>query len=335
MTWRFGLALAGFSFCLGCSRQGLPSAPDNSALAECPLAAATPAAPASPPTLLADGQLNPSELAVDTDNVYWANAGTSRLVSTERTDPNADGSIVAVSKAGGVARTLVGGLRGPAHLALGSSHIYVSTSDGAILRISKAGGSAVALASGRKVVALAIDASRVYWADEDGSVQAMPLVGGDPTTLAKGQSPFGLVVGDDVLFWANHDDTVMKLRKEGGSPTVLLSGEGTPTRLAVCSGRLYYATAFSRVLKSVSTDGQAPQTFATPINVQGIALDQSNLFVSRLEGGLQAWPTQSAGSAHTLVSQQPGTGALTVDDTDVYWIVDASSNGGQIWRRSK
>jgi hypothetical protein len=334
MRTRGRCAFAILAVAAGCSHAGLPSGVDDPALSECPAAAA--ASTSATPAQLTSGQLNPSDIAVDAEQIYWINAGTARLVSDEQADPNPDGALMAVAKSGGDPRALATGLRGPANLTLGASAVYVSTADGTILAVAKQAASApLTVATGQSPVAIAADATRIYWANNDGSIQAAPVGGGPAVVLASGERPFALVADRDTLYWSTGDDTLHALAKSGGTPSSLLGGAGTAVHLAVCRGRLYFDTALSRVLGSVSTSGDAATTFATAINVQGIAVDQGDLFVSRLEGGVQAWPTAPAGAAHTLVSHQPGTRAIAVDDARVYWIAATTAQDGQIWSRAK
>ncbi len=144
--------------------------------------------PASPsgPILLAAGQPHPNGLAVDSENVYWANCGFSLSYSP-------DGSIMSYSKSQGTTILLLSGLHCPDHLYVEPDALYWlehtwidGTGEFSIFRWPWSGGQPVQLASYRAVNgSLSLDDTFVYWMESSGTVMRLPRTGGTPQEVAR------------------------------------------------------------------------------------------------------------------------------------------------------
>ncbi len=121
--------------------------------------------------VLADGQIQPTDIAVDEASVYWCDVGTGNAH---------DGAIVKVALAGGAVVTLARA-QAPAGIALDSRFLYWTNSSTVTLD-----GSVLA----------------------DGTVRRVPLEGGRAEILADGQAnPMGIAVNATSLYWANNGTT--------------------------------------------------------------------------------------------------------------------------------
>jgi hypothetical protein len=125
------------------------------------------------PTVLASGQPDPVDLAVDATSVYW----TTQPIG----NPSA-GSVVKVPIAGGPTTT----------------------------RVPKTGGTPQTIATGQRAAnGIAADGTSIYWVtagtfNQDGTVMKAPKAGGQAVTLASSQaSPGAIAVDDHCVYWVN------------------------------------------------------------------------------------------------------------------------------------
>jgi hypothetical protein len=102
------------------------------------------------------GEVGRFGLAVDADNVYWAEAR--------------NGTIMSVPVTGGVATTLASGLNDPDQIAIDDCNLYVTTGfesgsgAGTIIRVAKDGHAVTTLATGQNDPSgIAVDSTSVYW----------------------------------------------------------------------------------------------------------------------------------------------------------------------------
>jgi len=192
----------------------------------------------------ATGQDSPRAIAVDADNVYWANTtavlsapktggGLVTTVAGQQDGPNAitavDSGVYWTTSPGGTVMCLPAGSKTPKMLTTGVSGVwgiavfgtnaYVTLiGSNIVLRVPISGVRETANFATRQVspAGIAADASGVYWANSGGgTVMRAPLDGGPPETLAiDQQTPTYLATDDKAVYWVNTGSgTVMKLAK--------------------------------------------------------------------------------------------------------------------------
>jgi hypothetical protein len=150
---------------------------------------------------LASNQEYPSAIAVDSRNVYWANAGERPSGSGT---PRAMGTIMSVPIAGGTPVTLASGQAYPVGIAVDGDDVYwtnqgyppgtLDTNVGTVMQVPRGGGVPITLAAGQpEPQGIAVAGSVVVWtllgpiqsgAVGPGLVLTVPVGGGDITTVA-------------------------------------------------------------------------------------------------------------------------------------------------------
>jgi hypothetical protein len=140
-----------------------------------------------------------TNLAVDSQNVYWLAQGQS-------TD------VLSVPIAGGSVTTLATSpTSGAGSFAVGATGVYFSCEPWAyaVTKVPLGGGAVTTVASMGNAKALALDSTSVYWVDGANAMK-VALSGGTVTTLAPAQAALSLAVDGTSLYWtvANAGDVV-------------------------------------------------------------------------------------------------------------------------------
>ncbi len=158
------------------------------------------------PVMLAAGMALPWGIAVDDQNVYWADQGGAVDPSDDGL-PQDVGSIQAVAKSGGPARTLASLLSIPKFVALDGDGI-VWQDDSLVGRVAKTGGPPIKLAAMAPASTssnLVVADGHAFWAVGDGawSIQSVATTGAGPSTLASDiPQPSNVVVAGSTAFWS-------------------------------------------------------------------------------------------------------------------------------------
>ena len=163
------------------------------------------------PATLSSGQSLPTRIAVNPTDVFWAN--DDAVVALSFSDGGTPGVLATTSPT-----AIAADATNVYWTNLGTAeNQYV---DGSVLRISRSGGVVTTLATGQAVgAAIAVDATSVYWTTRStqaggGNVVAVGITGGGATTLASGQSPRGGIAVDATsVYWTSDN--------EGGSVMML------------------------------------------------------------------------------------------------------------------
>ena len=155
-----------------------------------------------PDAVFASSQAMPTDLAVDSGNVYWTvlGSGTSNGVVMRR--PLASGELSTVAHHQEQPAWLIADGAGAVFWVVGGT----GGSPGAVLRSSDGGPKVLAPVRGGS--GLATDSTWVYFASqEDGLVQKVRKDGTERTLLARDQAaPRGLAVISDAVLWVNRGD---------------------------------------------------------------------------------------------------------------------------------
>jgi hypothetical protein len=310
------------------------------------------------PTVLASGQTNPTDLAVDAQYVYWTTADNT-VMKTLKSGVGTP-SIVASAQAGALAG-----------IAVDAQNVYwtVNSIDGfgTVMKSSLNGG-------GRPTVltkycdgpgGIATDGQSVYWTNngllsgQGGGVVSADAAGLPSVIAALGnrQMAIDIAVDDRDIFWATLAGSVMSAKKRcspcsnRGDHLLSLATAQTlaqvrgPLRIAVNSQSVFvtaldpdgddqdpHAFAVVRLPKS----GGTPVTILSGQKVMDVAADEQSVFGCRDDGAVVQVP-KMGGSATLVAPAQPGVGTpnacgIAVDAQGVYW---TTGFGGRVMKAAK
>jgi hypothetical protein len=284
----------------------------------------------SAPTVLAEDQNDPADIAVDASRIYWVNRFTS------------ESWIMQMPVTGGTPTTLA--RIGDAHgtMAVSAAGVFWPEPGGQrIMSVPLTGGTPVALAYGLVgPLAITADATSVYWTRHDqyaippvGEIMMVAATGGAPVTLASGPMyPSAIAVDDQAVYWFDGDTrTILSVPLAGGTP-VTLASQQLAGPMVSDGVRLYwinynYGYDSGDVMK-MPVAGGTPMTVADfQHGLTGIAVDATSVYWTTSDGpGLGAvWSVPISGGAPVrLACGQDWPQLLAVDATRVYWTNDTS-----------
>jgi hypothetical protein len=273
------------------------------------------------PTVLADGQHQPTVVAVDGGNVYWATEGGAPGVwQCPKTGCTGAPLLLATP-------VLTTGL------ALDASRVYFGDFSGGKLLACAIGGCAnqptVLSAAEPQIESVVSDGVSLYWATR-GKVRAcrLPCSGGPGdaprTVLEQGGSFVNLTADQGKVFWA--DRTSGKLFTCDGAacaaPVVL--GAGIDTGMSATRGHVFWAAAPSSVVvcEANGCRGMA-RTIGASYKPSNVVSDDLNVYWRDVTSGdilrCSALGCGSASAAYQARQQgQPG-GKMALDGQYLYW----------------
>jgi hypothetical protein len=330
------IAIATSAACLNLSVKELASTPDAggtdggeasaagdaatdgkeaSAAADAPVDGAA-SCPTSAPEVLANGQLQPSAIAIDQDNVYWVTLGNNLIEST--------------AKAGGKGVNVLVGtpIQSPGVLALDPANVYYTYAS-EVTAVSKSTGNPVTgwWVGGQTPPHLVIDGTSGYFTDNAGGGTGVWTFqtnagGATPTLLASVASPLALAVDVSQIYASSSQGGVYQTSK-AGSPAVVFSDRQLAVDLAVDTDDVYWVTSDGNVVaQAKASDGgaSAPVILASrQDSPAAIALDASSVYWITSGGGTVMSVPKTGGAPCTLAHSQAAPGGLAVDGTGVYW----------------
>jgi hypothetical protein len=265
----------------------------------------------SAPVVLVSGQAGPAAIAVDRENVYWKNIGTS--------DGPHDTKLSALYTGGQVLKCAIRGCAG---------HPTV-------------------LASGREVsggipsLAFALDGGDVYWADEgpiDGQLSSAIFrcsangCNDSPTVIGPGA--YALALHKGRIYWNLFQASVSSCTSSDcmNTKTSLWSAGFSPvvTAIAVDASGVYWATGATDSIRKCALDGCENNPLvldpADPISVdlRHIAIDSDNVYVAdgnpAHSGMILKCPKSGCvGAPSVLADRLNSPNAIATDGIHVYW----------------
>lgn len=257
-------------------------------------------------------------LAVDKDNVYWASLATTGIL---RMMPkgNSDGM-------GLVERSLTV----PNALASDDTNLFWQDIDGAIVKMDRAlQGNPIALAPAATALAgqLAVDGTNVYgvkWASDykTADLIAVPKLGGASVVTQTGEKMYGLRVDGSKLAYAT-TKAVRDLDPQSQAKTDVATNLPSGTGYALDADYVYFADMGTGSVLQIPRSGSA-----TPIV---LSTGYKNTCTKTCTDGFDSWPcsdTMGPCDAHSVRH-------LEVDDGFVYFLDDALSTMGRVWKVAK
>ncbi len=293
------------------------------------------------PRTVAANQAQPTDVIVDSENMYWTN------VSGSTCDGGACGSIARAPKAGGgTVATIASGIPKLSGFATDDANVYWSENNsiGAwafIVSLPKIGGSWIHLSDygqGCCFERLVVDGTNVYWTAtiNAGVVETVLKTARDdtsPSVLASSSkaTPYAIAIDNSTVYFGEATSgELISVSKNGGAVSALASQQGTITAIAVDDTNVYWTTNAGDVLAlAKTTDGGAPTTLASnQASPWGLAVDSCVYWTNAgsgrgADGSLAAVPT-SGGVPVTLATGLASPAGIAVDDKGIYWAEAAS-----------
>ncbi len=298
------------------------------------LAAALKVVPATTAVLIASALNNPSFLAIDGGNLFFADNTAS------------DGIIKTVSQNGGSVATLYngvvlpenGGYRCLGYLLAEGSKVYGhygSYDNMNIFSGPESGGTLTTLVSLRGGSLIGVIGNDLYYSMGFSTLNKMSKSGGASSQVASGYFIRGTACDPEAIYFVDYSTrNVYKCSLASGAVTPMITGNTAESSLFLDAQYLYQNLGGSirRVAKS---GGQTETLFTGTTGYGGYASDGTYVYFETKDainyipagGGL---PTQ-------LISIPPGSlTSLIVDKTSVYWTdISAGAGSGNIWRMPK
>ncbi len=283
----------------------------------------------------------PHGLALDADNVYWADwqdNGPGVL---------ATGRIGKASIQGGTATILYEGPGLTGNVAVQQGTL-VWTRPGEIWKMNINGGEEQLLAPAMFPGQLAVDGNWVYYTDvKAGTVNLVPLGGGAVTVLASGLNrPTDLAVrGNIVGFseWPSDDPSVgmvKQIRRDSGAVICIATGQNKPSNLVIDGTHvLWLSDSETTVNKAPLAGGPVASVAAAPVGSRLTSFCCDDQYMYCAWRGLPGEQPGGVGrmlkgdeSLESLASDQAYPERLLVNDSDIFWV---SIESGTIFRLPK
>jgi hypothetical protein len=221
-------------------------------------------------------------------------------------------------------------------IAVDETNVYWTTygPNGSIMKAPLATGNPVPLATGQYPAAITIDGTAVYWANYgglQGGIMSVPIAGGSPKPLATTlDTPTAIAVAGNTVLWTAYpymalaNGVVASVPTGGGATTTIAQNQYEPTGVSVSPTKAFWTSSYG-VFAAPLPNGQ--QTTVSPSYGFGVTVDATNIYWTTWNNVMQA-PLTGKGGPITLASGLYGTGAIQVDATSVYFLIEEGGTGG-------
>jgi hypothetical protein len=234
-------------------------------------------------TTLATSQGQPSSIAVNGANVYWADTTGPGImqrvggtVSTFATDASPEyvlisggnlfwsdyqsTSVTVRSLAGSTSKVLDSSVIAYNVALSGTTLLYGDTGSNEVRSVPIDGSaSPTVLATGTEAWDVSADATNVYWIDVSGGTLSRRAIDASSSavTMMTGMSaPYGVHVDGESLYWTAYGDGVVRMtRPTGGAAIVTIANGSGPIGVSADSTMLYWANVNSATLSKMAKPG--------------------------------------------------------------------------------
>jgi hypothetical protein len=201
------------------------------------------------------------------------------------------------------------------------------STDGKVMTAALDGSAPTVLASGQACPAgLAIDDDTVYWATA-GAIYTVPKAGGTAATIATAEmNALSITVDNTNVYWTDFDGVSLASKAGSSAVTSLATGLGFVRGVAVDAAFVYYASYnVDGIVAKVPIAGGASITLATDnSDPSWVAVDASHVYWTDTYKVFRT--TLDGASTETLDGTDYGVSAIALDDDDVYWGDNPSTN---------
>jgi hypothetical protein len=257
-----------------------------------------------------------TQFAIYADTVYFMGSSGSGPYA-------ADGTLMAVPKCGGTARTIASTLAFPRGIAAGGSGVFWTTigstvggdyeHDGTVQTLAQSG--VLTFAADLDLPKdLALGGAAAFVATRTGILR-IPYATHERSVIASSEA-WGVAIDDVSVFFTAGDGTVRSVPKEGGDETVLVSDARDVRGIAVDEANVYFVDWGRAAIRKVPKDGGDVVDLAVHGSV-GNELRATGGFVYYLADGVMRVPAD--GGAPVTLWPSAGQYGLEVDDDFVYF----------------
>lgn len=291
------------------------------------------------PSLLVGRLPQPSCVAVDTLQVYWATRacpGGMMCIGAKSITSDAGAFVIAP----GAADDFGVGWADCAVLPSGTLVVGAPAQAGFIDEFPPGATVESRFAYGTaSVVALAVTRSGgIAWTTTNGWVYACgSTCNNNPTTIAAAQAtPSGIATDGTTVYWTNLGDGTIASSPffgDGGQVTVVAADAAAPSDIAVDDAGVYWVERTSGNVVQLPAGASTPLILSSgSVGADAIAIDARHVYWAS-SGGTVMRVDKDGGALLTLASGQPGPADLVVDSQWVYW-ANGVGDGG-IYRVAK
>ncbi len=250
-------------------------------------------------------------MAVDGAHIYWAEPGANAIGRA-----NLDGS--------GVNQNFITGADHPQGVAVDGEHVYWTNAkggedgEGTIGRanLDGTGANQSFIAGASNPFAVAVNSEHIYWSNRGSGTRAIARAKIDGTeveqsfvAVGEAGNPAGIAIDSTYIYYVKPgtNNWMGRVKLDGTENTPYFcytySGSGTPTRLAVDSGHLYWSNQSDNSIGRAKIDGteQEPEFITGATVPTGIAVD----------GGHVYWGNEAGDTGNDLYRFEAGSGNLT------------------------
>jgi hypothetical protein len=282
------------------------------------------------PVVLASGQNHPFAIAIDRNNVYWANQGDGIA--------QGNGGIMKVPLTGAPSPTPLATMQvRPTGIAVDATHVYWAVNSdtlgaansGEVRKIPIGGGAIVPLASSQDSPGpLAADGSYIYWwvytgPGPLGRIKKVLKTGGSLLDGPGGfPSPNSLVMDlSNFYFGVNYQGTsTVYICSMSVVSCTTVHANSAPMGVAVDNANVYWTEQGGVVRKTDFGGSSITDLAPNQASPLGIVVDGTGVYWTNVGDETIAKTSVTGGMPVTLAQAQEQPNAIAVDEAAVYWV---------------
>ena len=297
------------------------------------------------PTAIADGQIDPFDLQVDGNDVYWMDWLVPPPVGWTGSEDRLT-TLMTVDSQGLAAPRILdhgehqGSSANPSLIAMDAEFIFWADTWGRFHQVDRLTEAATDVVSGQRVQAVVVDATHVYWSTQGGELFRRDRTSGASSQLATGLGTIGasLAVDSTHIYWISKggfaEDALMSLDKNGGTPSVVV--DSLPIGQFTLDASDIYFSDQDTLYRVDKTGGLATVVAADVRPLSELALDGTHVYWGDLDPGNDGVALvrmdKATGAIAPLASGLTAVTDLALDQNSVYW---TDRDSGVVMRLAK